>query len=282
MLRTACVALLCLGLSACAALNPKQDQWAQRSDVLLGAQLTAATSTLAQSPPPKILLAAFAMHSDSLAFQGDTELFLQRFGELAPQAARLHLSNRPAFRELPLPFATGGTLGHSFATLGRQLDTDSLVVILISSHGNKNVLAVDIAGDDFPAISGRRLRTELDKLGNVRSIVIVSACFSGSLIPALEHERRIILTAASAERPSFGCQTNSSNTFFIDGLLRDLDTDLSLRQLYAQAQQRVTAREKAMKVLPSEPQMSVGAAMQELAERPLRELLAPAQKNGAP
>jgi hypothetical protein len=49
----------------------------------------------------------------------------------------------------------------------------------------------------------------------VPTVVIISSCYSGAFATGpMEAPRRIILTAARADRPSFGCQADRRYTFF--------------------------------------------------------------------
>ena len=46
------------------------------------------------------------------------------------------------------------------------------------------------------------------------TVLIISACYSGSLIPTLSGPNRMIITAARSDRSSFGCQEENEFTFF--------------------------------------------------------------------
>ncbi|MFX5684818.1 C13 family peptidase, partial [Acinetobacter baumannii] len=59
----------------------------------------------------------------------------------------------------------------------------------------------------------------LDGLGIKRRVVILSACFAGVFVPVLASDDTAVLTAASSDRTSFGCQADADWTFFGDALV---------------------------------------------------------------
>ena len=97
------------------------------------------------------------------------------------------------------------------------------------------------------------------------TVVILSACFSGLFIPELEAENRLILTAASKDRSSFGCGVNERYPYFDDCLISVLPTAVDFAALATGARTCVTAREKRERVTPpSNPQVSMGVDMRAL------------------
>ncbi len=72
---------------------------------------------------------------------------------------------------------------------------------------------------------------------------------------------RIILTAARADRPSFGCQADRVYTVFDSCLLAALPRAPTWRAVFNNTTACVSRREKELAVLPSLPQASFGAAI---------------------
>jgi hypothetical protein len=135
---------------------------------------------------------------------------------------------------------------------------------------------VNVAHQEFKPMTATQLSAALAPLGNRPTVVILAACFSGSFLPELQAERRIVITSASGERASFGCQADSRNTFFTEELFaNDFDASKSLSQMMAGAKARVSRREHALNFPNSEPQMSVGPRLRWLAERPLKDWFQP-------
>jgi len=218
-----------------------------------------------------------ALDAASTAFVGDVKLGERRLRELAPQLGSLRLGNGDTPTDWP--HATLRTLP---AALARAADLlrdaphdDRLAIVLLSSHGNRGYLALsEDGGDEFDEITAGMLRRWLAPLGDTPTLLVISACHSGSLIPALQAPHRIILAAARADRSSFGCEADSANTYFVDELLGQLDARLTVDEWFTRTAASVSAREKRMGLSPpSRPQFSIGRAMRTIAHQPLAQVL---------
>jgi hypothetical protein len=94
------------------------------------------------------------------------------------------------------------------------------------------------------------------------AVLIISACFSGSLIPTLSGPNRMILTAARPDRSSFGCGESDKYPYFDTCILQVLPTVDDFVALADAAKACVAAKEKATGATPpSEPQVAVGAGV---------------------
>jgi hypothetical protein len=106
------------------------------------------------------------------------------------------------------------------------------------------------------------LRSALDDAGIKWRVVIVSACYSGIFIEPLQSANTLIITAADADHTSFGCADDRDLTYFGEAFLRDsLPGATSLEAAFEKAKALIAARERAEKLTPSHPQLSVGAAI---------------------
>ena len=65
--------------------------------------------------------------------------------------------------------------------------------------------------DDLPA---RDLAGLLAPLAGRKAVVVISACYSGGFIEPLKNQQTLIMTAARADRVSFGCSEQSDFTYF--------------------------------------------------------------------
>jgi len=102
----------------------------------------------------------------------------------------------------------------------------------------------------------------------VPTVVIVSGCYSGAFTGgAMRAPNRIILSAARADRPSFGCQADRTYTVFDECLLAVLPRAPTWRAVYAGSLSCVGSREKRLGALPSQPQAAFGAAVRDLPVR---------------
>ena len=57
-------------------------------------------------------------------------------------------------------------------------------------------------------------------------VVVISACYSGIFIPRLANPDILVITAADADHPSFGCQDKAKWTYFGDAFF-----NVALRQV---------------------------------------------------
>ena len=243
---------------------------------LLQLQHERATRLAAQASGRRLWFAGFAMNATSKAFQGDLQLAADRFASLGGPVPRYEFSNEATGGALRYPFATARTLTDAMARIGAQLRRDDLVVVLISTHGEAGRLSVNAAGRDFAPVTAQALAAALAPLGDTPTVLLLSSCYAGSLIPALQRDNRLVLAASAADRASYGCQFESRNTFFIEELLvNGFDPSRSLAEMMARAQAQTAQRETALKVKPSQPQLWVGAQARWLAERPLKDWFAP-------
>lgn len=97
---------------------------------------------------------------------------------------------------------------------------------------------------------------------NRPAVVIIAACFSGVFVPLLADPNRMILTAARPDRASFGCGEEDRYTYFDACVLQEIGAVHDFGALGRAVQACVAKREHDMGAAPpSEPQMSVGAAL---------------------
>src|SRR5260370_636177 len=93
----------------------------------------------------------------------------------------------------------------------------------------------------------------------VPTVVILSSCYSGAFTAGpMRAPNRVVLSAARADRPSFGCQADRTYTVFDECLLGALPRASTWRAVYAASLGCVRTREKELGVLPSEPQPAAG------------------------
>lgn len=102
--------------------------------------------------------------------------------------------------------------------------------------------------------------------GTLPTVVIVSACHSGVfLTPAMRQPNRVVLTAAAADRVSFGCGASDRFTYYDQCLLQQFDAASTWGQLAQATRACVQNLEKSMGIrTPSQPQTFVGSAVAKL------------------
>ena len=133
----------------------------------------------------------------------------------------------------------------------------------MTSHGNE---------EGFYLRTDRRLLTPptLDRLlaegcGSLPTVVIVSACHSGTFIDnGARRPNRVILTAAATNRTSFGCGADDEYTYYDWCLLHAFDEAVTWSDLAASTKTCVEGLERRKGVRPSLPQLFVGSEVANL------------------
>ena len=94
-------------------------------------------------------------------------------------------------------------------------------------------------------------------------MIIISACYAGGFIDALKDPRTIIITAAAADRTSFGCSNDSDLTYFGEAFYRDaLPEARTLREAFDKAKAAIAMRERRERVDASRPQAYFGSELE--------------------
>ena len=178
------------------------------------------------------------------------DLLGQRFA--ARGVIRL-VNHRDHFGDRPL--ATRESLSRAVRTLAERSGPEDLVFIYLTSHGSSDhQLALDMPGLNLGDLPAAELAELLAPLRQRDKVLVVSACYS-SFIPPLKDERTLILTAARADRVSFGCSDDADFTYFGRALLANaLNRTDDLSKAFELAKEEVRQREKEEGFEASEPQ----------------------------
>ncbi|HHM6050513.1 TPA: C13 family peptidase [Pseudomonas aeruginosa] len=179
------------------------------------------------------------------------DLLGQRFA--ARGVIRL-VNHRDHFGDRPL--ATRESLSRAVRTLAERSGPEDLVFIYLTSHGSSDhQLALDMPGLNLGDLPAAELAELLAPLRQRDKVLVVSACYSGGFIPPLKDERTLILTAARADRVSFGCSDDADFTYFGRALLANaLNRTDDLSKAFELAKEEVRQREKEEGFEASEPQ----------------------------
>jgi hypothetical protein len=164
------------------------------------------------------------------------------------------------------PEVTLNSLAYALRAVAKRMDPEEDVLLLhLTSHGLRNSeLSLRHPATPLYSLSPLYLRSMLDEAGVRNRVIIVSACFSGGFVGPLATGDTMVLTAASADRPSYGCGSDSQITDFSRALyLKALTRTRSLREAAALTLDLVRDDEKARGYTPSLPQLRSGAAIDE-------------------
>jgi hypothetical protein len=128
--------------------------------------------------------------------------------------------------------ATIEALAETLEMAGSRTESSTDVLFLIlSSHGSRDGLDV-AAGRRRTTLTPSRLGDMLDRARVRYKVVIISACYSGVFIPHLATDDTLVITAADANHPSFGCEHRSKWTYFGDAFFNSaLRRSATLREM---------------------------------------------------
>ncbi len=207
-----------------------------------------------------LLLAVVA--SASPAAQGGPKVAVVAFGLFGDQSV-FESANSKTRED-----ATIKTLAASLRSAAKTMDAEHDVLFLIlTSHGSPAGLAVK-AGNRSETLSPSTLAGMLDAARVRRRVVIISACYSGIFITPLANADTLVITAADAHHPSFGCQDGAKWTYFGDALFNvALRQRANLRDAFALARTLVRKRERQNGFAASNPQIAGGEKIEPLLNR---------------
>ncbi|MEP6634458.1 MAG: C13 family peptidase [Luteimonas sp.] len=269
MMHRTAVALTAL-LFACTLPAASRDQSDQtRADETLAQRdarlVDAEVGALTPQQPGRIDLyvVGFAGDGSEDVFRNEVEyldtLMTQRFD--AKDRVVTLINHVDSFRK-QRPLATLTNLTRALVGVGKTMDRDEDVLLLfLTSHGtHDHRLYLELPPLFEATITPRQLRTALDASDIRNRVVVVSACFSGGFVPVLRSPTTLVMTAASKNRPSFGCGSDSAATYFGRAwLVEGLNQTTDFVAAFDAAKVRIAAEEKVEHFLPSQPQINVGA-----------------------
>lgn len=165
--------------------------------------------------------------------------------------------NMRQFSAAPAPVPGAGEA--SFANIAGALDG------LLRQAGDGCLLYVTSHGSEQGVLVGRQLVPPQALAQLLRStcagrptVVVVSACHSGIFIQPLAAPNRLIVAAARADRPSFGCGEDDLYPYFDACMLENWSRAPDLPALAEAARTCVARREQAEGFPASLPQISLG------------------------
>jgi hypothetical protein len=190
-----------------------------------------------------------------------------------------------AFTVDRIPLATASNLDATLKGLSAKMQPEDILLLYMTSHGSvADGLSVTLDyGLRFDRVDAPRIRKALDESGIKNRVVILSACYSGSMIDALKTDTSLIMTAAADDRTSFGCADTSELTYFADALFKQaLPVEKDLVKAFRLAETHVIAREKAEEIQEtSNPQIHIGPSIEAALRRYQHPAVPPVKNNNA-
>jgi len=185
--------------------------------------------------------------------------FDTRFGTLGRS---IGLFNHPNTQD-SAPMATKTSIERSLARIGQQMNPDEDVLFLfMTSHGLPNVFELSNEPIQMESIDPQWLRQSLDRAGIRWRVLVISACYSGSFIEAVQSPDTLVITASAADKTSFGCSNQPEFTYFGRAFFAEaMRNQDSILAAFEDASVRVKQLEREGGYESSEPQLVIGQQM---------------------
>jgi hypothetical protein len=249
-------------------------RWSNAEELLISqpARIDALVSRIAPAAANQtgIYFVGFAGVGRQKVFAEEIKLAAKRVADRYGSSDRtlLLLNDRRDANSYPLATVSGLKLALKRIASRMNLDRDVLFLAL-SSHGSAEP-SLSVSNGYLPLrdLTGTDLAAALKESGIKWRVIVVSACHAGAFINTLSDDNTIILTAAAADRTSFGCSDDRNLTYFGEAFYRDaFPKSASLRQAFDLATADIASREQREGITPSNPQGFFGPAMdQKLAQ----------------
>lgn len=196
----------------------------------------------------------FVKEVDSVA-----RLFRERF-DADGHIVRL-VNNNKTLASAPIASATN--LKITLNRVAQVMDKEEDILFLfLTSHGSQSQFSLQLWPLKLNQLEPVQLRKMLDEAGIKNRVVVVSSCYSGSFIKPLSDDHTLVISAAAADKTSFGCSNENEWTYFGDAYFNHaLRKTRSFSEAFNLAKSQIGAREKKEKIDPSDPQMAIGASM---------------------
>src|SRR5262245_4236812 len=231
----------------------------------LGATLIALVLIVAPVVSPaygdaKVSVVSFGLFGDQSVFRseatGAAQIVASRFGK---GPVDVQFNNKKGGG------ATTEALATSLQAAAKGISAeDDVLFVILTSHGSRAGLVVK-AGQVTQMLTPPNLADMLARTGVRHKVVVISACYSGVFIPYLAKPDVLVITAADADHPSFGCRDGAKWTYFGDAFFNvALRKAKSLNGAFAVARELVLKRELRQRYEPSNPQMAGGENVEPL------------------
>src|SRR6266566_689259 len=203
----------------------------------------------------KVTVVSFGLYGDQGVFRseatGAAQVVASRFGG-GPVVVRFNTKTGGD--------ATVETLAATLQAEAKKMNGESdILFVILTSHGSPDGLAVTAGRRPAETLKPSKLAEMLERTGVRHKVVIISACYSGVFIPPLANADTLVITAADASHPSFGCQDKAKWTYFGDAFFNvALRQATTLKDAFALARTLVRKRERQNGFAASNPQIAGG------------------------
>jgi hypothetical protein len=171
-------------------------------------------------------------------------------------------SSHTALDQVPIGSTTN--LMRALRRVGQAMNAEEDILFLfITAHGDReHRLSASQPPLELASLTPSALARMLQDSGVKWRVIVISACYAGGFIEPLRDDNTVVISAAAADRTSFGCESGRDFTYFGEAYFRDaLAGTRSFTDAFEAARDSVAKKEAAGKLEPSLPQMWTGAAI---------------------
>jgi len=164
-----------------------------------------------------------------------------------------------------IPLANGHNLKSSIKKTAKLMNIDEDILLLfLTSHGSKeHTISANFPPFKLNDINAETINTALNTAGIKWRIIIISACYSGGFIESLADPYALLITAASADRNSFGCGHDGKYTYFGEAYFENgLKQTGSFIKAFELAKEIIFEKENEEGFKNSNPQIRIGAKIE--------------------
>ncbi|RZA16576.1 MAG: peptidase C13, partial [Lysobacteraceae bacterium] len=213
----ACACALLASMATASASRPQDPAttMATRDRALVAAQVAALPAQREKVTD----LYAIGMAGDGTedVFRNEAEYFTRLMQQRLHARGTIALVSHPdSVGAKPLPLASYENLRDAVDGVARRMDRrNDILLLYLTMHGTPDhELVLNFPPYVEDALVPDDLASILDDAGIRNRVIVISACYSGGFIRRLQGSRSLVLTAARRDRPSFGCGSDSTATFF--------------------------------------------------------------------
>lgn len=213
---------------------------------------------------PAIELYALTLAGDGKqsVFMREADYVARLMGERFAAHGRISLINhRDHLADRPI--ASRESLARTAQALAERSGPEDLIFIYLTSHGSAgHELHLDTPRLELNDLPATELASALAPLKERHKVLVISACYSGGFIEPLKDDKTLIMTAASADRVSFGCSEENDFTYFGRALFAEaLQQTDDLEEAFKLASAAVSRREEEDGFEASQPQLWAAPAV---------------------
>ena len=245
---------------------PEKDYFASVREDHIYRQQALLSEALAKLKPgqagkTELFLVAAAGYATQDVFMKEVNSVVQLFDErFGTQGHSLRLINNTATMD-EVPMASKTALQQALQRVASLMnENEDILFLFMTSHGSKDhKFSLDFGMLRFNDITPDVLRKLLDDSGIKRRVIVISACYSGGFVDALKGDDTLVITAAAADKNSFGCSNENDYTYFGKAYFDEaLRKTTSFVEAFEMAKPLIAERERKEEETPSEPQISLG------------------------